>query len=115
MKDDLRFSTSHAIRSEHRELRSELCFCRPALCPGLFQIPPHAVQYSVNELYRFRIGEFAGDFQSLIDDDCTWSGGKSKQFGDGGAHDVSVHCGHAFHAPMFGMTFDQAVNLRCTI
>src|SRR5271168_4185250 len=77
-----------------------------------FQFFADAIQHAVNELYRLRAGKLACDFQGFVDDHRSGSCGKAHQLRYCRAHEIAVDSGHAFHAPVLGMSFDQAIDFR---
>src|SRR4029077_19141391 len=85
------------------------------LCPSFFEVASDAVEYSVNELHRFRTGELAGDLDGFVDDHRARSLWVAQKFRDRAAQDVAVDGGHALHAPMLRMTLDQLIDVAGAI
>src|SRR5262249_43379968 len=82
---------------------------------AFFQILADTIQYTIDELNRFRTGEFPRNFERLVDDHSARRSGKAQQFGDGRAENVAINRRHTLHTPMLGVLFDQSVNFRGAI
>src|SRR6185437_8152570 len=76
-----------------------------------FNFFPYTIENAIDELRRLGGGEFARNFDRLVDYHGARGFGEPEQFRNRCSEDIAIHRGHAVHAPVLGVRFDQLVDL----
>ena len=75
------------------------------------QLFSYAVEHTIYEMYGFRAGEPARNLERFVDDYGSRSIGIAEQLRDRRSKKIAIDGGHALEAPVFGVAFDEAVDL----
>ena len=75
----------------------------------------HTIEHAIDELHGFGARELAGDFDGFVDHYCVRGCGIAEKLGNRGAQDVAIDGGHAFHAPVLGVSFNQLIDIGSAV
>jgi hypothetical protein len=82
---------------------------------GLLQFLRYAVEYTVNELHRLRAGKLSSDLERFVDDHRARRIRIGQELRDSRSQQITIDRCHALHAPVFGVAFDQLVDLCAAV